>query len=82
VASPNNNCEGSIDSMIGCSGPIGPQAFCGVGNNDGDKDFVQREACIGCDSLSMFPHVCKGFVYSTQEIEDTIVVWFKSVVGS
>ncbi len=32
--------------------------------------------------LDVIPHVCKGFVYSTREIEDTIVVWFKSVVGS
>jgi hypothetical protein len=68
--------------MIGGSGPIDLQASCGIGNNDGDKDYPQHEACIGCDSLSLFPHVCKGFVYSTREIEDTIVVWFKSVVGS
>jgi hypothetical protein len=66
--------------MIGGGGPIDPQASCGIGNNDRDKDYGQREACIGRDSLSLFPHVCKGFVYFIREIEDTIVVWFKSVV--
>jgi hypothetical protein len=43
---------------------------------------MQHKACIDHDSLSLFPHVCKDFVYSIREIEDTIVVWFKSVVGS
>jgi hypothetical protein len=82
VSSPNSSCKGGIDSMIGGSGPINPQALCGIGNNDGNKDYGQHEACILRDCLSLFPHVCKGFVYSTREIEDTIVVWFKSVVGS
>jgi hypothetical protein len=82
VSSPDNNCEGGIDSMIGGGGPISPQASCGIDNNDGNKYYVKHEACIGRDSLSLFPHDCKGFVYSTQEIEDTIVVWFKSVMGS
>jgi hypothetical protein len=82
ASSPNNDCEGGIDSMIGGGGLNNPQASCGIGNNDGDKDYAQREACIGCDSLSLFPHICKGFVYSTRETEDTIVVWFRSVVGS
>jgi hypothetical protein len=68
--------------MIGGGGLIHPQALCGIGNNDGNKDYVQHEACIGRDSLSLLTHVCMGFVYSTREIEDTIVVWFKSVVGS
>ncbi len=82
MSSPNNDCEGGIDSMIGGSGPINPQALFGIGNNDGDKDYAQREAYIGHDNFSLFPHICKGFIYSTREIEDTIVVWFKSVVGS
>jgi hypothetical protein len=82
VSSPSNDCKDGIDSMIGDGGLIDPQALCGIGNNDGNKDYVQREACIGHDSLSSFPHICKGFVYSIREIEDTIVVWFKSVVGS
>jgi hypothetical protein len=82
VSSPNNSCEGGIDSMIGGGWPINPQALCGIGNNEDDKDYAQREACIGRDSLSLFPHIWKGFVYSIREIEDTIVVWFKSVVGS
>ena len=82
MSSPNNDCKGGIDSMIGFSGLIDPQALCGIGNNDGNKDYAQCEACIGCYSLSLFPHICKGFVYSTREIEDAIVVWFKSVVGS
>jgi hypothetical protein len=82
VSSPNNNCKGGIDSMIGGSGPIDPQVLCGIGNNDGNMEYAQREACIGRDSLSLFPHICKGFVYSTRAIEDTFVVWFKSVVGS
>jgi hypothetical protein len=68
--------------MIEGGGPIDPQALCCVGNNDGDRDYAQYEACIGCDSLALFSHVYKGFVYSTREIEDTIVVWFKSVVIS
>ncbi len=83
VSSPdNNNCEGGIDSMLGGSGPINLHALYGIGDNDNDMDYTQHEACIGCDSLSLFPHYCKGFVYSTREIKDTIVVWFKSVVGS
>jgi hypothetical protein len=76
VSSPNNDCEGGIGSMIGGVGPIDPQALCGIGKNDCSKDHVQCEACIGHDNLSLFPHICKGFVYSTREIEDTIVVWF------
>jgi hypothetical protein len=82
VSLTNNDCKDGIGLMIEGSGLINPQALCGVDNNDGDKDYLQREACIGRDSLSLFPHVCMGFVYSTREIEDTIVVWFKSVVGS
>ncbi len=84
MSSPDNDCKGGIDSMIGGGGPINPQASCGVGNNDGNKDYVQCKACIGSDSLSRFPHSCKGFVFvfSSREIEDTIVVWFKSVVGN
>jgi hypothetical protein len=58
--------------MIGGAGPIDPQALCGVGNNDGNKDYAQREACMGCDSLSLFPHVSKDFVYSTREIEKSL----------
>jgi hypothetical protein len=68
--------------MIGGGGPIDPQSLCGFGNNDGNKDYAQCKACISCDSLSLLPHDCKGFVYFTREIEDTIVVWFMSVVGS
>jgi hypothetical protein len=41
VSSPNNDCEGAIDSMIGGSGPIDPQAPCGIGSNDGNKDHAQ-----------------------------------------
>jgi hypothetical protein len=82
VSSPNNDCKCGIDSMIGGGGPIDPQASCGIGNYDGNKDYAQCEACIGRDSSSLFPHVCKGLVYSTREIENTIVVWFKSVKGS
>jgi hypothetical protein len=82
VSSPDNDCEGGIDSMIGGGGPIDPQSLCGFGNNDSNKDYTQCKACIGRDSLSLFLHNCKGFVYSKREIEDTIVVWFKSVVGS
>jgi hypothetical protein len=52
VSSPNNDCKGGIDSMIGGGGLINPQTLCGIGNNDGNKDYTQREACIGCDSLS------------------------------
>jgi hypothetical protein len=73
-SSPNNNCKGGIDSMIGGGGPINPQALCGIGNNDSNKNYAQHEACIDRDSLSLFPHICKGFVYSTREIEDRIVV--------
>jgi hypothetical protein len=40
------------------------------------------QGMIERDNLSLFPHNCKGLVYSTREIEDAIVVWFKSVVGS
>jgi hypothetical protein len=74
VSSPNNDCKGCKDSMAGGGGPINPQALCGIGNNDSNKDYAQHEACIAHDSLSLFPHLCKGFVYSIREIEDTIVV--------
>jgi hypothetical protein len=40
VSSPNNDCEGGINSMIGGSGPINPQASCGIGNNDDNKDYT------------------------------------------
>jgi hypothetical protein len=67
--------------MIGGGGTIHPKASWGVGNNDSNKDYIQHEACIRCDSLSLFSLICKDFVYSTREIEDTIGVWFKNVVG-
>ncbi len=82
VFSPDNDCKGGIDSMIGGGGLIDLQALCGIAKMDGNKVYVQRDACIGRDSLSLFLCDCKGFVYSTREIEDTIVDWFKSVVGS
>jgi hypothetical protein len=34
-----------------------------------------------CKLILVSP-ICSHFVYSTRKIEDTIVVWFKSVVGS
>jgi hypothetical protein len=74
VSTPNNDCKGGIDSIIRGNGLIDSQALCGICNSDGDKDYAQCAACIGRDSLSLFPHACKGFVYSTREIEDTIVV--------
>ena len=82
VFSPDNDCKGGIDSMIGGGGLIDLQALCGIAKMDGNKVYVQRDACIGRDSLSLNPHICKGFAYYSREIEDTIVVWFKSVVGS
>jgi hypothetical protein len=45
-SSPNNDCKGGIDSMIGGSGLIDPQASCGIGNNDGNKDYAQHEASV------------------------------------
>jgi hypothetical protein len=59
VSSPDNDCKGGIDSMIGGGGPIDPQSSCGIGNNDSNKDYTQQEACIGHDGLSVFPHNCK-----------------------
>jgi hypothetical protein len=44
VSSLNNNWEGGIDSIIGGGGPIDPQALCGVGNNDSNKDYAQPGA--------------------------------------
>jgi hypothetical protein len=83
VSSPDNDCKGGIDSMIGGGRPIDPQSLCaGVGNKDGNNNYAQCKACIGRDGLSLFPHDCKCFVYSTRESEDTIVVCFKSAVGS
>jgi hypothetical protein len=82
VSSPDNDCKGGIDSMIGGGGPIDPQSSCGIGNKDGNNNYVQLKACIGHDGLSLFPHNCKCFGYSTRESEDTIVVCFKSAVGS
>jgi hypothetical protein len=82
VSSPDNDCKGGIDSMIEGGGPINPQSLCGIGNKDNDNDYVQQEACIEHGSLSLLSHNCKCFVYSTRESEDTIVVCFKSAVGS
>jgi hypothetical protein len=82
VSSPDNGCKGGIGSMIGGSGSIDPQSLCGIDNNDSNNNYAQCKACIGRDGLSLFPHNCKWFVYSTRESEDTIVVCFKSVVGS
>jgi hypothetical protein len=47
VFSPNNDCTGAIDSMIGGGGPINPQSLCGNGNKEDNNNNVQREACIG-----------------------------------
>ncbi len=52
ASSRDNNCEGGINSMIGGGGQINPQALCGIGTNDINKDYAQCGACIGCDSLS------------------------------
>jgi hypothetical protein len=82
VSSSDKDCKGSTDSMIGGSGPIDPQSSCGVGNKDGNNNYMQLEACSGCDCSSLSPHDCKCFVYSTRESEDTSMVCFKSVVGS
>ncbi len=65
VSSPDKDCKGCIDSMIGGGGPIYPQSLCGVGNKDRDNDYAQRKACTGCDGISLFPHDCKCFIYST-----------------
>jgi hypothetical protein len=59
VSSPDNNCKGGIDSMIGEGGPIDLQSLCGIGNRDGNNDYAQCKACIGRDDLSLFPHDCK-----------------------
>jgi hypothetical protein len=50
---------------------------------DNGNNYVQCKACIGRDGLSLIPHNCMCFVYSTRECGDTIlVVHFKSVVSS
>jgi hypothetical protein len=53
VSSPNNDCEGGIDSMIGGSGLIDPQASCGIGNNDG-----KRTTCKVRHVLDMIAYPC------------------------
>ncbi len=55
MPSPNKDCKGGIDSMVVGSGLVDPQALCGIGKNDGDKDYVQRKACIGRNSFSLLP---------------------------
>jgi hypothetical protein len=82
VSSPDNDGKGGIDLMRGGGGPIDPQSLCGIGNKDVKNNYVQCKACIGHDGLSLSPHECKCFVYSTRESEDTSMVCFKSVVGS
>jgi hypothetical protein len=79
---PNNNCAGPIDFMIGGGGPINPQSLCGNGNKDNNNNIAQRKACIGQDGLSLISFNCKVLVYSSREGGDTIVVCFKSVVGT
>jgi hypothetical protein len=80
ASSPEDDHEGGI---LGGGGPIGPQSLCGVGNMDNGNDYVQCKACIGCDGLSLIPHNCMCFVYSSRECGDTIlVVHFKSAVSS
>jgi hypothetical protein len=59
VFSPDNDCKGGIDSMIGGDGLIDPQSSCEVGKKDGNNDHAQDKACIRRDGLSLFPHDCK-----------------------
>jgi hypothetical protein len=82
VFSPDNNHEGRIDSAIGGGGPIDPQSLCGNGNKDNNNNYAQCKACIGHDDLSLISYNSKCFVYSLKEGGGTIVVCFKSVVGS
>jgi hypothetical protein len=82
VFSPNNNCAGVIDSMIGGGGLINPQSLCGNGNKDNNNNNEQCEACIGRDGLSLISYNCKCLVYFSREGGDTIVACFKSVVGN
>jgi hypothetical protein len=75
LSSPNEDHKGGI---IGGGGMIDPQSLCSDGN-----DYAQYKACIGRDGLSLNPHDCMCFVYSSREGGDTIlVVHFKSVVSS
>jgi hypothetical protein len=80
--SPNNNCAGTINSVIGGGGPINPQSFCGNCNKDDNNNNAQRKACIGRDGLSLISYDCKCLVYSSREGGGTIVACFKSVVGT
>ncbi len=80
--SPNNDCAGPIDFVIGGGGPINPQSSCGNDNKDDNHNIVQCKACIGRDGLSLISFNCKCLVYSSREGGDTIVVCFKSVVGT
>ncbi len=47
VFSPNNDCVGVVDFVIGGGGPINPQSLCGNGNKDNDNNNAQHKACIG-----------------------------------
>jgi hypothetical protein len=82
VFSPNKNCVGAIDSVIGGGGPINPQSLCGNGNKDDDKNNVQHKACIGQDGLSLISYNCKSLANFLREGGDTIVACFKNVVGT
>jgi hypothetical protein len=82
VFSPNKNCAGTIDSVIGGGGQINPQSSCGNGNKDNDNNNAQRNGCIGQDGLSLISYKCKCLVYPSREDGDTIVACFKSVVGT
>jgi hypothetical protein len=80
--SPNNNCMCARDSVIGGGGLINPQSLCGNSNKDNDNNNAQRMVWSGRDGLSLISYNCKCLVYSLREGGDTIVVYFKSFVGT
>jgi hypothetical protein len=79
VFSPNNDCAGAIDSMIGGGGVINPQSLFGNGNNDNDNNYAQLKACIGRDGLSLILQVFSLFIKRRWGHH---CVCFKSVVGT
>ncbi len=75
---PDNDHKGAIDSAIDGSLLFGPQSLCNYGNKDDHNNYVQCKAYIGQDELSLISYSCD----CARQGGDTIVVCFKSVVGS
>jgi hypothetical protein len=55
VSSPNNGCKGGIDSMIGGSAPIDPQASCEMAIMTTTRAMCNTRHVLGMIAYPCFP---------------------------